>query len=257
MAVVSNVAVINLLSDNGLLAPSYPKEKALSDLSSSLISTTTFDDEDINETIKLLPTMTSAKINNASDLNAVVSLKKDEIVERSELYKSYDETLSLGAPKDLATEPKFLIAKLEYCKKTGYPYCDDNGRIYEEVSQDSLKSLGFLERFYSLYHKRYDLSKPNEFNHIIDGVEDDRMSNLFSRIQNSSLMLFNRFVDIPKEFEADIKDALQNEDMPLKQLLFISFSKLKPANPFIEAERIQSTFMHHDAREEFRSSGQR
>ena len=91
MAVVSNVAVINLLSDNGLLAPSYSKEKALSDLSSSLIGTRTFDDEDINETIKLLPTMTSAKIKNASDLNAVVSLNKDEIIERSELYKSYDE----------------------------------------------------------------------------------------------------------------------------------------------------------------------
>lgn len=257
MAVVSNVAVINLLSDNGLLAPSYSKEKALSDLSSSLIGTRTFDDEDINETIKLLPTMTSAKIKNASDLNAVVSLNKDEIIERSELYKSYDETLSLGAPKDLATDPRFLIAKLEYCKKTDYPYCDDTGRIYEEVSQDSLKSLGFLERFYTLYHKKYDMSKPNEYNHIIEGAEDDRISNIFSKIQNSSLMLFNKFVNIPKEFEKGIEQILANDELSIKDILFLSFSSLKQANPFIDAERIQSTFMQHDAREEFRRNGQR
>ena len=140
------------------------------------------------------------------------------------------------------------------------PYCSDDGQIYEEVSQDSILSKSYLKRFYTIYFKKYfgksDESKDKEYNYILEGIENDPLSELFSKIQNTSQRLYGRFVEMTDEFEESMKITLQTNGELINQndLLRAAFSKLRDNNPFINQEDIL-LIKNHDSREDFR--GQR
>lgn len=261
MAVIGNKRVIDLLYDNDLLAPSYSKEKALSDLNSHFIGVLSeFEEEKLNQLIVLLPEISQAKISNYSDLISFLSSTPEELSIRKNVYRSYDENLKLKTVKDIATNPAFIATKINYCKMFGYPYCSDDGQIYEEVSQDSILSKSYLKRFYTIYFKKYfeksDESKDKEYNYILEGIENDPLSELFSKIQNTSQRLYGRFVEMTDEFEESMKITLQTNGELINQndLLRAAFSKLRDNNPFINQEDIL-LIKNHDSREDFR--GQR
>ncbi len=265
MAVIGNKRVIDLLYDNDLLAPSYSKEKALSDLNSHFMGVLSeFEEEKLNQLIVLLPEITQAKISNYSDLISFLSSTPEELSIRKNVYRSFGENLKLKTVKDIATNPAFIATKLNYCKMFEYPYCSDDGQIYEEVSQDSILSKSYLKRFYTIYFEKYfkkyfgksDESKDKEYNYILEGIENDPLSELFSKIQNTSQRLYGRFVEMTDEFEESMKITLQTNGELINQndLLRAAFSKLRDNNSFINQEDIL-LIKNHDSREDFR--GQR
>ena len=249
MAVVEANSIVNLLENSGMLSNTYSKEQLKNDLNTSFYK---IEYENVSEIIKYIATTTSAPIKNRHDLN-VFTLDVKQAKLRSDVYKKYDETLSLKSVDDFKYDPELVVAKIEYCKKYNYPYCDENGVLFDEVVTE-FESGSYLRKFYDLYKEKYNNNYMIEYKDILEDETEDKTSEFYGLIQTNSFKFFHKLCFISSNFEETISPILNNENIDINNKLYSAFCNLKANNPFIDTDLISFTF-NHDSYD--RRNGQR
>ena len=236
MAIVETKSIIKLIKDNNLLDSSYDESRLENDINTTFLP---INYTNASELIKLIPAITPAQIKNRSDLNALV-IDAKEAKEKLDKYKKYDETLCLKSVEDIKPDANYIIARIEYCKRFGYPYCDDNGEVYSEV----IHSPSYLRRFQKTINRKFNLDYVGEYDYILEDLDDDKVSELIALIQNISIRCFHKLCLVTEQFEKEIEHILSTEDIDIKNLVLRSFRKLKNEyeNQFIDTDLINVNY---------------
>lgn len=222
-----NSSIIDLLKENGLLSS---ENKEIEKNLLSMMYAPYIDKEIFTSNLeKLKKFMVNLKFRGILDF-PFLTLKETEAENFLSKLDSYDGNIKIGTLRDFKENPDGIIERIEFCRKYSIPYQDENGVVFNEVT-NSFDS--------SLYLRGYYLSKQTKNNLSLE--ELDKFNMVCAHMQRIAYKIINNDENniedthqkllITRKYENSIKEAIRNNpDASIEEISNIVISM----NPDLE-----------------------